>query len=41
MRKIKNKNTGEVQTQYRKWNGESYVFLPINDQWEILPAIVE
>ena len=35
-RRVRNKQTGQVIKQYRRWDGVEYVFLPINKFWEEL-----
>ena len=39
-RRVRNKQTGQVIKQHKRWNGVEYVFLPINEFWEeIKPCI--
>lgn len=36
MRYIKSKLTGEIQKQYSWFDGQQYVFLPLNEYWEVV-----
>ena len=43
MRYVRNKKTGEVRRQYCQLpkGSTKYIFLPINDLWEVVPMIVQ
>jgi hypothetical protein len=35
-RLCRNKKTGELREDTPRYNGSEYVFLPMNDQWEVV-----
>lgn len=36
MRYIRSKLTGEIRKQYSRFDGRDYVFLAINEYWEVV-----
>lgn len=36
VRYLRNKQTGKTVKQYKQFDGVEYVFLPINDFWEVV-----
>jgi hypothetical protein len=41
MRYVKSKLTGEIRKQYSRFDGLSYVFLPLNAFWEVTEEVTE
>lgn len=36
MRYIRSKLTGEIRKQYSRYDGQNYVFLALNEYWEVV-----
>lgn len=36
---VRNKDTMKTEKQYPRWDGCNYVYLGINDQWEVVEEV--